>query len=87
MADTRKLIREQRAALKALAAMPDEEIDTTDIPEVTDWTGAKRGLFYRPIKQLKSLRIDADVLAWFQKQGPGYQSRINAVLREYVERQ
>src|ERR1019366_7066455 len=37
MADTRKLTKQERAALKALAAMPDSEIDTADMPEVTDW--------------------------------------------------
>jgi uncharacterized protein (DUF4415 family) len=74
---------EQRARLERLAALPDEEINTADpdAPEVTDWSGAERGRFYRPVKQLKSLRIDADVLAYFQAQGPGYQTRINRVLR------
>jgi hypothetical protein len=37
----------QRAELTAFAALPDEQIDTRDIPEVRDWSGAKRGLFYR----------------------------------------
>jgi uncharacterized protein (DUF4415 family) len=86
MADSKKLTAEERAALKAIAAMPDEMIDTSDAPEVTDWTGAKRGMLCRPVKLLKSLRLDADVVAWFQRQGPGYQSRINAALREHVVR-
>jgi hypothetical protein len=43
IADTRKLTAEEMAALKAVAAMPDNEIDTSDIPEVTDWSGAVRG--------------------------------------------
>jgi uncharacterized protein (DUF4415 family) len=69
--------------LTAAAAIPDEHINTNDpdAPEVTDWSDAVRGQFYRPVKQLKSLRIDADVLAYFQEQGPGYQTRINRVLR------
>ena len=41
-----KLSPEQNARLERLAAMPDKAIDTSDIPEVRDWTGAKRGLFY-----------------------------------------
>lgn len=41
-----------QAELKALAALPDEQIDTRDIPEVRDWSGAKRGLFYRSAKKL-----------------------------------
>ena len=40
------------------------------------------GRFYKPVKTLKSLRIDADVLAYFESRGPGYQTRINTVLRE-----
>jgi hypothetical protein len=39
------------AELKALASLPDEAIDTSDAPELSDWSGAKRGLFYRPVKQ------------------------------------
>ena len=76
---------ELQAELDALAAMPDSEIDTTDIPEVTDWSGAIRGAFYKPIKKPIALRLDADVLDWFQRQGPGYQTRINAALRAFVE--
>jgi uncharacterized protein (DUF4415 family) len=78
---------EQKEELEALAAQPDSEIDTSDIPPVTDWSGAIRGAFYRPIKKPLSLRLDADIIDWFQRQGTGYQTRINAVLREYVERQ
>jgi len=75
-----------RAELKALAAMPQSEIDTAEMPPVTDWTHAVRGPFYRPIKRPLSLRIDADVVDWFQRQGHGYQTRMNLALREYVER-
>jgi uncharacterized protein (DUF4415 family) len=38
-----------------------------------------------PRKALLSLRIDADVIEWFRAQGPGYQSRMNALLRAYME--
>ena len=75
-----------QAELEALAAMPESEIDTTEMPEIADWSGALRGVFYRPIKKPLSLRIDADVIDWFQRQGQGYQTRKNAVLRAYVER-
>jgi len=73
----------QRANLKALAARPDSEIDTSDIPELTDeqWKNAKRGHFYRPVKRQITARVDADVLEWLKAQGKGYQSRINAILR------
>jgi uncharacterized protein (DUF4415 family) len=45
-----------------------------------------RGPFYRPIKRPLSLRVDADIVDWFQRQGQGYQTRMNLALREYVER-
>jgi uncharacterized protein (DUF4415 family) len=73
------------AQLKALEAMPDSEIDTSDMPEVTDWSNAVRGKFYRPVKQLLSVRLDADLIDWFKSEGSGYQTRINAALREYVQ--
>lgn len=72
--------------IKALEAKPDRVIDTSDMPPVTDWSTARRRMFYRPVKTLLSLRIDADVVGWFKGQGQGYQTRINAALREYVER-
>jgi uncharacterized protein (DUF4415 family) len=37
--------------------------------------------YYKPLKKPVTLRLDADVLAWFKKQGPKYQSRINRALR------
>ena len=67
--------------LAALARMREEDINTSDIPEIRDWRGAMVGKFYRPIKQAVSLRIDLDVLAWLRAQGPGYQTRINKLLR------
>ncbi len=78
---------EQKAEPEALAALPDSEIDTTGIPPVTDWSGAIRGPFYRPIKRPLSLRLDAGIVDCFQRQGVGCQTRIIAVPREYVERQ
>lgn len=81
-----ELTPEQIVRLQAAAAVADDKIDLTDpdAPEVTDWTGAERGRLYRPVKRLKSLRLDADVLAFFEAQGPGYQTRINAVLRDFM---
>src|SRR5882757_1543711 len=84
---SKALSSEQRAELNALAALTDDAIDTSDAPEVLDWSGAKRGLFYRPIKQQLTLRLDVDVVAWFKTHATpkeGYQTRINRALREYV---
>lgn len=83
---TKRLTAAQRAELKSLAAS-DDAIDTSDAPEILDWSGAKRGLFYRPVKQQLTLRLDADVVAWFKSHttpDEGYQTRINRALREYV---
>ena len=80
----------QRTALAAVAAIPDDQIRTDIIPEQVDWTGAKRGLFYRPIKKQITLRIDADLIEWFRrhaKPGSGYQTQINAALRQYIVKQ
>jgi len=82
----RKLSEEQAAELKALAEMPDEDIDFSDIPELTSVEGAAIGKFYRPIKQPVTIRLDADVLDWLKKGGKGYQGRVNAILREAMAR-
>lgn len=72
-----------------LDAMTDEDIDFSDSPEITPEMFAKaivkRGLEPRAAKQQVTLRIDSDVLEWFRKQGRGYQSNINALLRAYME--
>jgi uncharacterized protein (DUF4415 family) len=72
--------------LAALAALPDDRIDTSDIPELplSAWKNAVRGRFYRPVKQAVSLRLDADVIAWLKKPGKGYQTRANYVLRQHM---
>jgi uncharacterized protein (DUF4415 family) len=77
----------QKAELDALAALPDDQINTRDIPEQRDWSGARRGLFFRPIKKQLTLRLDADLIDWFKTRAPngeGYQTNINSALREYV---
>ncbi|MGN7871858.1 BrnA antitoxin family protein [Paracoccus sp. 22332] len=78
-----KLTEERRKELAKLDTLPVDQIDTSDIPELTDeqWASAVRGRFYRPIKQQITARVDADVLAWLKAGGQGYQSRMNAILR------
>ncbi len=74
----------QKRELAALAALPDDQIDTSDIPELPPgaWKDAVRGRFYRPVKQPISMRLDADVVAWLKKRGKGYQTRVNSILRQ-----
>ena len=58
-------------------------------PEILDWSDARRGVFYRPVKQQITLRLDADIIAWFKARAPGgrgYQTEINRALRDHVQR-
>ena len=68
--------------------MTDKDIDLSDIPEISPAMFAKgvvrRGL--KPIrKRQMTLRLDSDVIDWFKSQGNGYQTRMNALLRAYME--
>lgn len=77
-----------RADLSRLRGVREAEIKRTSPPELADlpeafWRDAE---LVAPVpKQAISLRVDEDVLAWFRRQGPRYQSRMNAVLRSFME--
>ena len=79
---------EDQALLDKLAVMPDADIDTSDIPELSaeNWAFAKRSELYRPVKKPVTLRLDVDLVEWFKGHAPegGYQTEINRVLRRYV---
>ena len=83
------LNRKQHERLERLAALPDEAIDTSDAPEVRDWSGAKRGLFYSgasPADEV-AVAVDAQVVDWFQsntQSGEDFESRINRVLKQHI---
>ena len=49
--DFTELPSDVQAQIQAIEALPDDQIDTTDVPEILDWSDARRGVFYRPIKQ------------------------------------
>jgi uncharacterized protein (DUF4415 family) len=70
-----------------LLALENQAVDTTDpdAPEVTDWSTAERGKFYRPLKEQVTIHLDTDVLAWFKQQHEPYQTLINAACRQYME--
>jgi uncharacterized protein (DUF4415 family) len=74
----------RKRRLERLSRRPDNEINTSDIPELTEkfWQKAVRNPFYRPLKRQLTLRLDADIIAWLRRQGKGYQTRANALLRE-----
>ena len=87
--DISKLPSDVQAQIRELEALPEDQIDTTDAPEILDWSDARRGVFYRPVKQQITLRLDADIIAWFKARAPGgrgYQTAINDALRDHVQR-
>lgn len=71
--------------LKEIAEIPDEKIDTSDIPELDDdfWKDAR--LIIPESKKLIQFCIEKDVFEWFSQFGDDYQIRMNAVLRDYVD--
>ena len=70
---------------KKLLAMRDEDIDYSDIPELDDDFWANARVVMPKKKEQISIKVDRDVLEYFRKDGPGYQTRMNAVLRSFVE--
>ncbi len=81
--------RKSRTDWKRVDALKNGEIDLSDTPELTPEMFARavvrRGLKPAPRKEQLTIRIDSDVLEWYKKQGRGYQTRINALLRAYMQ--
>ena len=77
---------ERALSVEEMAAVQDQDIDFSDIPEANAafWAAAKVRMPEGPKTPL-NLRLDADIVAWFRAHGRGYQTRINAVLRSYIE--
>lgn len=80
--------KQRERELRAIAALPEDEIDLSDIPELSEelLRKAVRGQMYRPVKKPVTMRLDADVLEWLKAQGPGYQTKANALLRKEMIR-
>ena len=78
--------REQQ--IEILKKMSDEEIDFSDAPEATEAQLASLRAFVPPKKKTITIKLDEDILKWFKNEQPkgGYQTFINAVLRDYVQR-
>ena len=82
--------RKSASDLKRLSALRDSEVMVDDdapawTPEMFARSVVKQGLDVVPAKTLLSLRVDSDVVEWFRAQGRGYQSRMNALLRAYMD--
>jgi uncharacterized protein (DUF4415 family) len=71
--------------LKRLRNLKDEEIDYSDIPELDEAFFERAVIVLPKPKASVSIRLDQEVLDWFKSQGKGYQTRINALLRAYME--
>ena len=81
-----KVTAKMRRELEALEKLPDDQIDLSDIPEMTekDWDRPYWiGLHYYPGKKSVTIRLDSDLVDWFKKQGKGWQTKMNWVLRLY----
>lgn len=87
----RNLSKAELAGLKRLAAMPDDQIDTSDLSEMTDFSRAVRGRFYRPVTQSVTIRLNApDIEAARQLskvKGMPYQTYIRGLLHEAILRE
>ena len=70
---------------KRVAELRDEDIDTSDIPDLDESFWASAEQIEPESKERISIRIDQDVLNYFRERGPGYQTRMNAVLKSFVE--
>jgi uncharacterized protein (DUF4415 family) len=73
----------RRRQIQAIRTLPDDRLDTSDIPELTEeqMIEGVRGRFYWPVKRPVTMRLDADTIEWLQKDGPGYQTKANRLLR------
>ena len=81
--------KKSRTNWKRVDALKDGKLDSSDTPELTPEMFARavvrRGLKPVPRKEQLTIRVDSDVLEWYKRQGPGYQTRINALLRAYMQ--
>ena len=83
-----KLTEEQKAELEALEKLSDDDIDVSDIPERDiDWSTAKIGMHYKPDWQDVTLRVDQNVIDWFEEHAGNFESAhrdINQVLMNHI---
>jgi uncharacterized protein (DUF4415 family) len=81
----KKITKIQQSEIDQLNLLSEDNIDTSDIQEIKDWSNSEVGKFFRPKKQQVTLRLDADMLDWFRHQGNKYQTRMNQILRHYMD--
>ena len=76
-----------KSDLKRIDTMTDENIDYSDIPPLSDEFLTQETVSFSPSKQQLTIQLDQDILEWLKAQGKGYESQINHILREVMERQ
>lgn len=82
----KKLTKEQKRDIRAIAKKRDQDIDFSDAPTVFDWNAAEIGKFHQPKKKPVTMRLDSDVIAWLKRGGRGYQTKANWLLRSAMLR-
>jgi len=82
-----KKVKKKRAGRRRTRAVKPGALNLSAPVAASKLHAMKIGDFYRPVKKPVTLRLDADVLAWFQREGRRYQTRINAALRRVMERE
>lgn len=84
-------LQESQTDWARLDAMADEDIDLSDIPEITEemWAKAvwRKGSKPIPTKSQENLPVDCDIIEFFKAQDFNYPAKINQLLREYMETQ
>ena len=76
-----------KSDLKRIDTMTDENIDYSDIPPLGDEFFTQKTVSFSPSKQQLTIQLDQDILEWLKAQGKGYETQINHILREVMERQ
>ena len=80
----KNLEHQSRTNWKKVDKMTDDEIDYSEIPELSDEFFKHAKLYMKHRKDIVTLRVDHDVLEWFKKQGKGYQTKMNAILKGFM---
>ena len=68
-------------------AIKEKDIDYSDIPEITDFSKFRpweQRQMFKPVKIAVTCKLDADIVAWLKQGGKGYQTRLNAILRQVM---
>jgi uncharacterized protein (DUF4415 family) len=81
------LSKTDRDILSALSARRPDQIDLSVMGEIVDWSAAQQGEFYRAARYATPVALDSELVAWFRLSGPGFQTRMEAVLRAHMQAQ